>query len=105
MAATYLELAALRTDADFTSRCAVAVVLYADVVQRSAAAPAPEPPAIAPRASWALNALRNPAEQVFRIMGSLLADAVVQEKLGGITDAELSAAVAEALELQMGALS
>lgn len=115
--ATYLELDALRRDAEFLGRTSVAVVLYADmVIQQTAASPAPEPAppvvaphanalrAIAPRLNWALNALRNPDEQVYRIMGSLLADAVVQAKLGAISDAELSVAVAAAIELQMAAL-
>ena len=116
--ATYVELGALRKDAEFHSRTAVAVCLHADMVIHEAVAnpPAPEPDPeapvltplaprlIAPRVNWALNALRNPDEQVYRIMGSLLANDEVQVALGGITDDRLQVVVAAALELQMDAL-
>jgi len=118
--ATYVELGALRTDAEFHSRTAVAVCLHADMVIHDAVAnppapaPQPDPEApvltplaprlIAPRVNWAMNALRNPDEQVYRIMGSLLANDEVQVALGAITDDRLQAVVAAALELQMDAL-
>ena len=98
--ATYLEIYALKTDADFRSRVGTALITYATYLLGAD----PRRPWHEQEVAWARRAASNTDDQIYRIMGFVLGDQKVKDELGAITDPDLQTVVEVAVQNNMAIL-
>lgn len=98
--ASYLEIYALKTDADFRSRVGQSLINYATYLLGQPA----ERPWHEQEVAWSRRASSNTDDQIYRVMGFVLGDPAVQADLGAITDAALQGVVEVAVRNNMAIL-
>ena len=99
--ASYLEIYALRNDAEFRARVGMAVIVYATYLLGQ---PAADGPRRGIEVSWARNASVSTDDMVFRVLGFVLGSAAVQSALGAVTDEQLQLVVEDAVRGNIAAM-
>jgi hypothetical protein len=98
--ASYLEIYALKNDPDFRNRIGMSLVNYATYLLGAD----PNRPFHEQEINWSRKASSNTDDQIYRIMGFVLGDPLVQEKLAGILDSELQVIVEYAVNNNLAVL-
>jgi hypothetical protein len=98
--ATYLEIYALKNDAEFKSRTGTALINYATyLLGQPATRPWHEQ-----EVAWSRRASVSTDDMIYRVMGFVLGDPQVQTDLGEISDAALQTVVEVAVQNNMAVL-
>jgi hypothetical protein len=98
--ATYLEIYALKNDAEFKSRVGTALINYATYLLGQPA----DRPWHEQEVAWSRRASVSTDDMIYRVLGFVLGDPAIQADMGAISDLALQGVVEAAVQNNMAVL-